>query len=339
MEHPFRTGAPSISRLAMEDASLLSGRYWGELRTFLAVAKARSLNRAAERLGVSRMTAGREIRRLQDAIGAQLVVFGKTGATLTRRGEELARALLRLDQEIHTLTNDLRSEFRGAEGAVRLGVTDGIGIIFIVPGLKRLAQSHPRIRVEMKSPQNYTSLVENQTDIMVGFGAETHQDLTSVRMGTYHFVPIASHSYVDRMGLPTYDNLERHQFLDSERYSAKSEIWTPWRRLVERGYISHCCDSSITYGMMAKVGLGIGLLASINILEPACVALDLNCEIPIPLYLTALTERLRAKPVRIVFDLILSLLSDDNPWLGKDLVLDPDRDSSFNEGYRRLFNL
>ncbi|HLH50252.1 MAG TPA: LysR family transcriptional regulator, partial [Roseiarcus sp.] len=91
MDHPFRSGAPSISRLAIEEGSILSGRYWGELRTFLAVAKAKSLNRAADELGVSRMTAGREIRRLQDAIGAQLVVFGKTGAALTRRGEELAR--------------------------------------------------------------------------------------------------------------------------------------------------------------------------------------------------------------------------------------------------------
>jgi DNA-binding transcriptional LysR family regulator len=339
MEHPFRTGAPAISKLAMEDGSLLSGRYWGELRTFLAVAKAKSLNRAADQLGVSRMTAGREIRRLQDAIGAQLVVFGKTGAALTRRGEELARALLRLDQEIHTLTNDLRADFKGAEGAVRLGVTDGIGIIFIVPGIKRLAQIHPRIRVEMKSPQNYMSLVENQTDLMVGFGPENHQDLTSVRMGAYHMLPMVGRSYVDRMGLPTYDDLERHQFIDSERYSSKVEIWSPWRKLVERGYVSHCCDASITYAMMVKAGLGIGLLGSVNVLEPASIPLDLDCEISIPLYLTVLTERLQAKPVRIVFDLVLSLLSDDNPWFAKDLILDADRDSPFNDGYRRLFNL
>jgi DNA-binding transcriptional LysR family regulator len=307
MEHPFRTGAPSISKLAMEDAGLLSGRYWGELRTFLAVAKAKSLNRAADQLGVSRMTAGREIRRLQDAIGAQLVVFGKTGASLTRRGEDLARALLRLDQEIHTLTNDLRAELRGAEGVVRLSVTDGIGVLFILPGIRRLSQTHPRIRVEMKSPQNYLSLIENQTDIMVGFGPENHQDLTSVRMGTYHMLPMASRTYVDRMGLPTIDNLEHHEFIDSDRYSPKGEIWKPWRKLVERGYV--------------------------------CIPLDLDCEIALPLYLTALTQRMQARPVRVVFELVLSLLSENNPWFAKDTILDPDPDSPFNDGYRRLFNL
>jgi len=49
-DHPFANGAPSISKLAIEGGSLLSGRYWGELRTFLAVAKAKSLNRAARRI-------------------------------------------------------------------------------------------------------------------------------------------------------------------------------------------------------------------------------------------------------------------------------------------------
>jgi DNA-binding transcriptional LysR family regulator len=339
MDHPFRTGAPSISQLAIEDGSLLSGRYWGELRTFLAVAKGKSLNRAADELGVSRMTAGREIRRLQDAIGAQLVVFSKTGAALTRRGEELARALQRFDQEIYALTTDLRAELRQAEGSVRLSVTDGIGIIFVVPGLGKLAESFPRIRVELKSPQNYLSLAENRTDLMVGFAREDHQDMTSIRMGTIHYLPIVSRSYVERRGLPTRENLGRHQFIDSDRYSSRVEVWNPWRNLIEQGTVSHRCDASITYGMIVKAGLGIGLLASVNVLEPTFVPLDLDCAIGIPLFLTALTERLQARPVRIVFDFVLSLLSADNPWFAKKMNLDASRNSPFNEGYLRLFNL
>jgi len=49
--HPFDTTAPSISRRALDRVDLLSGDYWGELRTFLWVAEAGSLSRAAELLG------------------------------------------------------------------------------------------------------------------------------------------------------------------------------------------------------------------------------------------------------------------------------------------------
>jgi DNA-binding transcriptional LysR family regulator len=338
MDHPFRTGAPSISRLAIEDGALLSGRYWGELRTFLAVAKARSLNRAADELGVSRMTAGREIRRLQDTIGAQLVVFTKTGAALTRRGEGLARALHRFDQEIHTLTADLRAEQRQAEGVVRLSVTDGIGVVFVVPALRRLALNYPRIRVELKTPQNYLSLAENRTDLMVGFAREEHQDLTSVRIGTLHYLPIVSLSYIERKGRPTIDNLQDHLFIDSDRYSSKSATWGPWRSLVERGTVSHCCEAPIGYGMMVKAGLGIGLIASVHVLEPTVTPLDLDCRIALPLFLTALTERLQSKPVRIVFDFVQSLLGESNPWLAREMNLDAD-DPAIAEGYAALFNL
>jgi hypothetical protein len=54
--HPFDTTAPSISRRALDHADLLSGDYWGELRTFLWVAKAGSLSKAAELLGSSHAT-------------------------------------------------------------------------------------------------------------------------------------------------------------------------------------------------------------------------------------------------------------------------------------------
>jgi hypothetical protein len=91
--------------------------------------------------------------------------------------------------------------------------------------------------------------------------------------------------------------------------------------------------------MMVKSGLGIGLLGSVNVLEPAFVPLDLDCEIGIPLYLTALTERLQSKPVQIVYDFVLSLLSVNNPWFAKELILNADRDSPFSDGYLRLFNL
>src|SRR5258708_19651577 len=95
MQHPFPNGSHSLRRLALEERTLLSGRFWGELRTFLAVAKAKSLSRAAEEVGLSRMTAGREIRPLQDAIRAQPVTFPNMGPPLTPRSQKLTLALQR----------------------------------------------------------------------------------------------------------------------------------------------------------------------------------------------------------------------------------------------------
>ena len=264
--HPFDTTAPSISRRALDHADLLSGDYWGELRTFLWVAKAGSLSKAAELLGSSHATVGREIRRLQDQMGSQLVVLTKNGAQLTQKGHALTDELLRLDQRLFSIASDLRAEKAEAEGAVRLGITDGLGVCFLVPELRRFSKKYPKIQVHLKSPGNFKNLRENQTDVILGFSPDPSNDMTCRPLGWLHFIPIASEAYIERMGVPTHSNIRKHQFIDSEIYSAKG-AWEGWHNLLRRGTVAHYCDASISYGMMVKAGNGIGLLSNYTMMD------------------------------------------------------------------------
>jgi hypothetical protein len=60
---PFDEEQQLFARNPLDDEAILSGRFWAELRVFLAVAKTRSLNRAAEIVGTSRQTVSRQIKR------------------------------------------------------------------------------------------------------------------------------------------------------------------------------------------------------------------------------------------------------------------------------------
>jgi DNA-binding transcriptional LysR family regulator len=302
--HPFETNAPSLSRTALENTELLSGKYWGELRTFLAVAKTRSLKSAAENLGVSHMTVARQIRRLQDVLGAQLVVVTKTGTKLNIRGEALANALLDLDRRLYSLAIEASAEARGLDGVVRLSVTDGLSAVFLAPALSSFSQRFPNIQVHVKRPGSFKNLRDNQTDIMVGFGDDPGSDICAQPLGYLHLLPVASQTYIDRMGLPTEEQISHHEFIDSEQYSARASVWDRWHDLVSRGRVKHCCDTSISYGMMVKAGLGIGLLGNYTLAEPTAVPLELGLGISIRLYALAIRDRLESKPVKAVYDLV-----------------------------------
>src|SRR5579863_9097198 len=69
---PFSEEQESITRTSLEHEQILSGQFWGELRVFLAVAKGKSFNRAAEMLHTSQPTVSRQVKRLQDLMGSQL---------------------------------------------------------------------------------------------------------------------------------------------------------------------------------------------------------------------------------------------------------------------------
>ena len=58
-DHPYANNVQSTNGKAIDYEKLLSGPYWAELRTFLGLAKAKSINRAADTLGLSKSTISR----------------------------------------------------------------------------------------------------------------------------------------------------------------------------------------------------------------------------------------------------------------------------------------
>jgi DNA-binding transcriptional LysR family regulator len=302
--------------------ALLSGRYWGELRLFLEVSRAQSFNNAAKRLNLTHPTVARKVRRLQDLMGVQLLVSTERGIKLTPRGEELARALTTFDQSLYAIASGLKENPRRAEATVRVSMIEALTASFAAPAIEAFSQRHPNIHLHMKGVTSPDNVRENQTDMMLAFAPDSRAGVLSKPLGSLHFQPTVSRSYVEKYGLPTARTIGRHKFLQSQFYEADGELWSDWLALVSRGRISHCCDNTFVYGAMVKLGLGIGLLGTYTMLERDAVPLDVGVVISVPLYGVALRERLRSRPVRIVFDWLCEIFSEKNHWFRREFKPD-----------------
>jgi DNA-binding transcriptional LysR family regulator len=327
-----------LNKGPLDEETLLSGQFWGELRVFLAVAKTKSFNRAAEVTNTSQPTVSRQVKRLQDAVGSQLFISTPRGVKLTQKGEALAQALSRLDYTLHSLTSDLKLESREAEGTVRVSLTDGLNALFAVPALSQFTSRYPKIQLHLKSPLNHIDLRENQTDMMIGFVPSVSSDVQFRKLGQLHFIPIVAKEYIAKHGLPTGSNLEQHLFVQSEYYMARTGMWDSWQQAVARGRITHYCDNSIAYGMLAKTAQGIGLLNSATLIDPCLVPVEIGVRVSVPLFLLALTERLNARPVRLVFDWLSDVFGPNNPWFNDEFKLN-NPPSQYDAGGRKMFNL
>ena len=270
---PFDEEQQSFDKSPLDEETLLSGQFWGELRVFLAVAKTKSFNRAAEITNTSQPTVSRQVKRLQDVVGAQLFISTARGIRLTRSGEALAKALSRLDYTLYSITRDLKAETSEAEGTVSVSITDGLNAFFAAPSIEQFSEKYPKIRLHLKSPINILSLRENQTDMMIGYSPIESSGVRFQKLGQLHFIPLVVKDYIRKYGLPTRDNLEQHLFLQSEYYMAKTGLWDGWQQAVARGRVAHYCDNSFAYGMLVKAGQGIGLLPSYTLVEPSTVPL------------------------------------------------------------------
>jgi DNA-binding transcriptional LysR family regulator len=331
---PFDREQQAFNGSLLDDENLLSGEFWGELRVFLAVAKTKSFNRAAEITNTNQPTVSRQVKRLQDMVGSQLFIATARGVKLTEKGEALARALGRLDHTLNSITGELKAETTEAQGTVSVSITDGLNALFAAPALAQFSAQYPKIQLHLKNSVNLMHLRENQTDMMIGISPAEASGIRFRRLGQLHFIPVVAKDYIRKHGLPTRDNLERHSFLQSEYY----ERWDGWQQAVARGRIAHYCDNSLAYGLLVKAGQGIGLLGSYTLVEPCTVPLEIDLRISVPLYLIALTDRLNARPVRLVFDWLSDVFGSNNPWFGDEFRLN-NPPSVYDAGFRKMFNL
>jgi DNA-binding transcriptional LysR family regulator len=317
----FDQSQKDLNRSPLDDRRILSGPFWAELRVFLAVAKAKSFNRAGEELGMSRQTISRDILRLQDLMGAVLLVPSNSGIQLTDRGRELADRLLSLDQMLFSMSCDLRAETREAEGLVRIVATEALTGFFIVPHLMEFGEHYPRIRTHLRSPTNLLSFRENQCDVMVGFGPLDAGDIESRAVGFLHLVGSAARSYIEKEGIPTWETLGRHRFVDADYYASQTPTYAPWRNAVTRGRVAHHCDNPFAYGLMIKAGAGIGLLANYLLADPDFIPVGMGIHVKLPIYVHALSDRLKSRPVRITFDWLTEIFSPEHTIFAKELNL------------------
>ena len=326
---PFDRSQGGLFRSALDDKLLLTGGFWEELRVFLAVAKGGSFAKAGTILGVSIPTVSRSVRRLQDQLQVQLVNISRVGASLTPEGRELAEAISELDFQLFQIASNFRQRTREIEGHVRISVTEGLAGVFVASHLTRFQQKHPRISTHLLTPINIEDLRENHADLMVAFSDQQPPDISVIPLGFLHLIPMAAQSYIARQGMPGLDNLESHFFVDSQFYSARTGLWDGWQELTSRGRVVAQCDSSLAYGMSVVGGLGIGLLGNYVLADRKVKALDLGVHIRVPMYVIGQAERLNARPVRAVLELIQEILGPSNRWFGESLNLSPSEDMAF----------
>ncbi|MGE0416306.1 MAG: LysR substrate-binding domain-containing protein [Acetobacteraceae bacterium] len=128
------------------------------LRAFVLIAEGSSFTEAANRVGRTQSAVSMQVKRLEEALGQRVLRRAKGGATeLTPHGQ----FLLSRARQILTLNDEVMSAFRAPQitGTVRLGTPDDYALTHLPPVLKRFAETHPAVQVDVLCASS-THLVE-----------------------------------------------------------------------------------------------------------------------------------------------------------------------------------
>jgi DNA-binding transcriptional LysR family regulator len=138
---------------------------WGDLKVFLAIARAGTLAGAARRLGQSQPTMGRRLRALETAVGQTLFQRTAEGMVLTDEGAAVLGHAERIEDEVLTLERALAGSRAELKGTLRLSSSDWFGTWILAPALAEFGRRHPRIEVELLTDARLVSLPRREAEL------------------------------------------------------------------------------------------------------------------------------------------------------------------------------
>ena len=179
---------------------------WDKLRVFHAVADAGSLTHAGDELRLSQSAISRQIRGLEEQLGATLFHRHARGLLLTEQGERLYQATFAMSKTLTQAAAQIRDLKDEVFGDLRVTTTAGFGTSWLAPRLPALFKAHPSLSVQLKLTENMLDLAMREADVAIRFIEPRQADLIrrplmEVRMGLY-----ASRTYAEEWGLPEDDS-------------------------------------------------------------------------------------------------------------------------------------
>lgn len=117
------------------------------LRSFLGVAESRSFTAAGVRLGLGQSTISQHIRRLEDAVGRQLLMRDTHSVRLTQDGDamlEFARNVLEANERMASFFSD-----QGQRERLRLGISEDFAMLGLAEVLTAFRRRDPHVDIEL----------------------------------------------------------------------------------------------------------------------------------------------------------------------------------------------
>jgi DNA-binding transcriptional LysR family regulator len=208
-----------------------------ELRVFLSIAHAGSINAAAEVIGMTQPALSRSLRRLETTLGAQLFYRHAQGMELTAYGEALQRHAEMLEFETSRVVEEIRMLNGAASGFVRIGLVPSAVTTLLQPTLAALTSKAPEIQIQV---------IEGAGDAMLGAVANGSVDfalignISSDIAPDVHVSPIGTEQVcvaarpshpVFGLSSPKLSDLTRYRWVLPEKGNA---IWVGFDSLFRR---------------------------------------------------------------------------------------------------------
>ncbi len=172
---------------------------WDDVRSFLAIARARSLSGAARDLGVRQSTMSRRLEALETKAGARLLQRTPRGYELTALGEAVLGNAERMEAEAIAVERMVQGRDVALSGVVRLTTVEVVANLLIPQVAARVQAQYPAITLDVLSESRSLNLSKREADLAIRMTRFEGNELVARKMATVASALYASPAYLARV--------------------------------------------------------------------------------------------------------------------------------------------
>ena len=206
----------------------------GPVRAFEAVARRLNFRAAAEELYLTQSAISRQIKSLEDDLGAALFLRGTRHVALTNDGAMLLRAVApwldRLDAGVR--------QIRHARGrkVVNLSTFASFASLWLIPQMEAFQRAHPDIDIRVSATDMVLDANDPEVDLMLRYCSAEQAPAGARRLFGETLTPVVSRGFAEQVrqgtapSLDTAADLAAHTLTeeDDTRPSAEFLSWRHW---------------------------------------------------------------------------------------------------------------
>jgi LysR family transcriptional regulator, glycine cleavage system transcriptional activator len=203
----------------------------GPLRAFEAVARLLSFRAAGEELHLTQPAISRQIRSLEEELGAGLFHRGTRHVELTVQGALLLRNVVPLLAQMDATVRQIRSVQRRQPVAVTTFAS--FASLWLLPRLASFQNVHPEADIRISASDALADFDDPDIDLALRYALPGQAPAGSTQLFGEQLTPVASPALLQRLPLRNAADLAQHTLLeeDDARPSAEYLSWRHWLRL------------------------------------------------------------------------------------------------------------
>jgi DNA-binding transcriptional LysR family regulator len=185
-----------------------------DMGTFVRIAEAGSISRAADQLGVAKSAVSRRLADFETRLGINLINRSTRSSSLTEAGKSYYERAVKILEDV----NELNAAAKGAKtslvGSMKIAVPLSFGLQHLTPAINDFAAAHPEVSIHMDFSDRQVDLIEEGLDLAIRIADLRDSSLIARKIAPIRRVLCASPEYLDRHGFPEKpEDLKSHQAL------------------------------------------------------------------------------------------------------------------------------